>query len=279
MKTLHRNIIGIMSVLVAAIIAIAVHALLPSPGATLDISEFDGILVQLFGFPIVASIYFVILYLHILWVIRYFAPKSYWGNRGIGIRYGLAFGLMYLVGMQEVVVSASPCDTYGLGFVVYQFFIGLGDAIPVMVLCLLVSAVEKKKSDIINIFIKKNIRKNIVLVFGVAITFFIERAIGYVAGYLDSDIREYPVPVLVWTFIFGVVLGGMYLILRPIYNQENKTKKVFYIVLFTIGINWIWFNCFMGLILDGLFVKMFFRSLLDVLFVMIACLWWERRFS
>lgn len=279
MKTLHRNIIGIMSVLVAAIIAIAVHVLLPSPGATLDVSEFDGIAVHLFGFPIVASIYFVILYLHILWVIRFFAPKSYLSNREIGIRYGLIFGFMYLVGMQEVVVSASPCDTYGLSFVVYQFFIGLGDAIPVMILCLLVSAIEKKKSDIEKIIIKNNIRKNIVLVFTVAIIFFIERTLGYVVGYLDSDIREYPVPVLVWTFIFGVVLGGMYLILRPIYNQENKTKKVFYIMLFTIGINWIWFNCFMGLILDGLFVKMFFRSLLDVLFVMIACLWWERRFS
>ena len=101
MKTLYRNIIRMMSVLGAAIIAIAVHVLLPSPGATLDVSEFDGIAVHLFGFPIVASIYFVILYLHILWVIRFFAPKSYMSNREIGIRYGLIFGFMYLVVMQK----------------------------------------------------------------------------------------------------------------------------------------------------------------------------------
>ena len=139
-----------------------------------------------------------------------FVPKSTLSNKEIGIRYGSAFGLMYLVGMQEVVVSASPFNTYGFWFVIYQFFNGLGDAIPV--------------------------------------------------------------PVLVWTIIFGVVLGVMYLIIRPIYNDKNNTKKIIQIVILTIGVNWIWFNCFIGLILDGMFLKMLSRSLIDVVFVTFSCL-------
>lgn len=70
MKIIKENCFGIFCVLMSAIIAILVHALLPSPGVSLSVDEFDGILVQKFGFPIVASLYFIILYLHILFVMR-----------------------------------------------------------------------------------------------------------------------------------------------------------------------------------------------------------------
>lgn len=272
MGKIKRNIIHILFVLGAAIIAILVHALLPSPGATLDAGEFDGALVRAFGFPIVASAYFIILYLHILLVIKCFLPKSTLSNKEIGIRYGFSFGLMYLVGMQEVVISASPFDTYGLDFVAYQFFMGLGDAIPVLILCLLVCCIGKEKSAGEKKTVKYKAKENVIVGAIITITFFTERTIGYVAGYLDSDINEYPVPVLAWTVIFGFALSVMYLMIRPIYNDRNDTKKIIQIVVLSIGVNWIWFNCFMGLILDGLFVKMFLRSVIDVIFITAACL-------
>lgn len=138
MKKIKENCFGMFCVLMSAIIAILVHALLPSPGASLSVDAFDGVLVQKFGFPIVASLYFIILYLHILIVIRTVGVQATIPKRQMGIRFGLSFGCMYLVGMQEVVVSASPCDTYGIDFVLYQLFMGLGDAIPVLLLCVLV---------------------------------------------------------------------------------------------------------------------------------------------
>ena len=201
-----------------------------------------------------------------------FVPKSTLSNKEIGIRYGSAFGLMYLVGMQEVVVSASPFDTYGFGFVIYQFFIGLGDAIPVLILCLIVTSINKRRLVSEKEPIKHKIRADIIIVAVVAIVFFVQRTIGYLVGYIESEIQEYPVPVLVWTIIFGVVLGVMYLIIRPIYNDKNNTKKIIQIVILTIGVNWIWFNCFIGLILDGMFLKMLSRSLIDVVFVTFSCL-------
>ena len=272
MGNVKRNIISILSVLGAAVIAILVHALLPSPGASLDVSEFDGVLVKMFGFPIVASAYFVILYLHLLLIIRYFVTKANLSNKEIGIRYGLAFGFMYIAGMQEVVVSASPFDTYGFGFVAYQFFMGLGDAIPVLMLCLLVSGICQKQLVFEKAMEKCTAKENVLVVVVIAITFFVERMIGYVVGYVDSDIREYPVPVLVWTMIFGFVLGSMYLIIKPIYKNGNDVKNIIQAVVLSIGINWIWFNCFMGLLLEGLFVKMLLRSCLDVIFITVACL-------
>ena len=272
MGNVKRNIINIVAVLGSSIIAILVHALMPSPGAAVNVSDFDSVLVKQFGFPIVASAYFVVLYVHILLIIKYFVPKSTLSNKEIGIRYGSAFGLMYLVGMQEVVVSASPFDTYGFGFVIYQFFIGLGDAIPVLILCLIVTSINKRRLVSEKEPIKHKIRADIIIVAVVAIVFFVQRTIGYLVGYIESEIQEYPVPVLVWTIIFGVVLGVMYLIIRPIYNDKNNTKKIIQIVILTIGVNWIWFNCFIGLILDGMFLKMLSRSLIDVVFVTFSCL-------
>ena len=75
MKNVKENCFGTVCVLISAIIAILVHALLPSPGASLSVDAFDGILVQKLGFPIVASLYFIILYLHILIVVRTIGAK------------------------------------------------------------------------------------------------------------------------------------------------------------------------------------------------------------
>ena len=272
MGKIKRGVIYILSVVGAVIIAILVHALLPSPGASLDTGEFDGALVQAFGFPVVASAYFIILYLHILLVIKCFLQKSTLSNKETGIRYGFSFGLMYLVGMQEVVVSASPFDTYGLDFVTYQFFMGLGDTIPVLILCLLVCGIGRKKLAGENKTVKYTTKENVIASVVITITFFTERTIGYMAGYLDSDISEYPVPVVAWTAIFGFALSVMYLVIRPIYNNKNNVKRTIQIVVLSIGVNWIWFNCFMGLILDGLFAKMFLRSAIDVICTTVACL-------
>lgn len=272
MKNIKRNCSHIIYVLGASIIAILVHALLPSPGGTVDVTKFNSTLVEYLGFPFVASTYFVILYIHILMVIRYFAPRATLSKKEIGIRYGLAFGLLYLVGMQEVVVSSSPLETYGLDFVSFQFFMGLGDAIPVLILCLLVSCFDMKQLADKKQSFNYTIKEKVVVLSVITILFFLERVVGYVAGYVDSDIMKYPVPVLVWTLIFGFVLGCMYLLIRPIYTNTNDTKKIIQIMVLSVGINWIWFNCFIGLIIKGTFIKMLLRSGLDVLFITIGAL-------
>ena len=163
-------------------------------------------------------------------IIKCFMPKSNLSRIKTGLRFGIAFGLMYMAGMQEVVVASSPFETYGWGFVAYQFFMGLGDAIPVIILCLLVTCIDKNNPPGEMLKVKHNTKANIVIVSIIAIAFVVERIIGYLVGYVDSDIDKFPVPVVVWTVVFGVVLGGMYLIIRPIYNNKNNTKRTMQIM-------------------------------------------------
>ena len=276
MKKIKTGLLCSLCVLVAATIAIAVHALMPSPGASLDATEFDGILVQRFGFPIVASVYFVILYLHIFIVMRYFGSKSTVSNRETGWRFGLAFALIYLAGMQEVVVSASPFSEYGIDFVNYQLFMGLGDAIPVFLLCIIVSRFFMKRDEKETINKKFPIKKKILLIMTITILFSIERIMGYGCGYLASDIKEYPIPVIIWTILFGVILGCAYLLVRPIYKSETGNIHTVQCVILTLGINWIWFNSFMGLILKDTIGQMLLRSGIDVLALFIGVKLYEQ---
>ena len=117
------------------------------------------------------------------------------------------------------VVSASPCDTYGIDFVLYQFFMGLGDAIPIILLCVLVCGFvrintgdRKPKSP------NKKLENRIMFIV-ISLLFFIERVVGYYVGYIDNEFQEYPIPVLIWTLVFGMVMGGIYVFLSPIYED------------------------------------------------------------
>ncbi|MGN1347189.1 MAG: hypothetical protein ACI4V1_10420, partial [Eubacteriales bacterium] len=117
---IKRTLADLFLVLFFAAAAIVLHAVMPSPGAEMDASVFDSFLVKKLGFPAVASGYFIVLFFHILIVVRVFAPKSELGKWKTGCCFGLAFSLLYLGGMQEVMVSASPLTEYGLDFVLYE---------------------------------------------------------------------------------------------------------------------------------------------------------------
>lgn len=52
--------------------------------------------------------------------------------------------------------------------------------------------------------------------------FFIERVVGYYVGYIDNEFQEYPIPVLIWTLVFGMVMGGIYVLLSPIYEDMKQ---------------------------------------------------------
>lgn len=262
---LFNIVIACFSILFAAVLAIVVHAVMPSPGATMNVNDFNSLPVKLFGFPAVASAYFLFIYLDIFIVLCYFGKKSNLDRKKIGFRFGVSFALIYLVGMQEIVVKSSPFTIWGIKYVLYQLFMGLGDAIPAFILCIITARFflkkEPKTSERSGIFAQNN-RITIVVV---ALAFFVERVIGYVAGYIDSDIKQSLIPVLSWTGIFGIAIGFAYILLYPIYNNKNNTKlSSFQISVLTLGLNWILFNSFIGMILADTILKMLLRSGIDV---------------
>ncbi|WP_028306874.1 hypothetical protein [Desulfitibacter alkalitolerans] len=254
-------LVNTLAILTAAAIAIILHAIMP---ASVDLLEFDSVFVKLIGFPLVAVSYFVMLFLHCAIVMRYFGKHLSLPKLEMGFRFGLVFALIYLLGMQEVVVEASPFGEWGLAFVIYQLFMGLGDAVPVMLLCLTIAhfTLENTNTYKPNQFL--GVTEKIKIVSLIAIIFLIQRAIGYETGFVISNTEVYPLPSYLWTALFGIVLGVSYVVLYPMYAKEhNKLLLSLKLVVLTIGVNWIIFNSFIGLIFSGAMPQMLLRSGID----------------
>ena len=97
--------------------------------AGVNAEKFDSVFVKLLGFPVVAASYFVLLFTHCVVVMRYFGKQSNVPKLQIGIRFGLAFAILYFFGMQEVAVEVSPFRewslTIGVNWIMFNSFIGL----------------------------------------------------------------------------------------------------------------------------------------------------------
>ncbi len=272
--TKKRFLINVVGIILASAFAIVIHAVLPAP---VDEIIFDGFFVRLFGFPAVAISYFLILFIHCAVVLQSFGSKSGLPKLEIGFRFGMAFALLYLMGMQEVVVEASPFNAWGYDYVLYQLFMGLGDAIPVLLLCLTLSCFISrpiKKSISINYL---NFWRKATIVGLFSSSFFIQRVIGYVTGLVESNISTYPLQTYIWTVLFGAILGCAYIILYPVFATERKILPfTIKLSLITIGLNWIIFNSFIGLIFSGTMIQMFIRSGMDlIVFFLVSLLVFE----
>lgn len=260
-------ITSILTILGSAAFAVGVHAIMP---ASVDVGEMDSILVTRFGFPIVAVSYFLILYAQCTIAVRYVCSRTGVSNLHTGIRLGLSFALIYLFGMQEVFVESSPFTTYGAAFIKYQFFMGAGDAIPVLVLCIVIGLFTAKHDTKELIPQSINMREGLLAVGIIAISFLIERTAGYETGIIQSNCDIYIVPCYIWTALFGMVLGYVYTILYPVLSGEREWIHVPVRFVLIIGVNWIIFNSFMGLIMKDTMSGMLLRSGLDAIALFIA---------
>lgn len=259
--------INIFTIFFSAIFAIGVHAILPAP---VELSLFDSLLVKLFGFPFVASFYFIMLFTQCAIAVRYIGVRTEASKFQTGIRFGLAFAMIYLLGMQEVVVEGSPFSSWGLEFVTYQFFMGMGDAIPVLLLCLIISYFTIENKETGNVIHKLQTVDIIKAVSIIAIAILIERTIAYESGLITSNHDTYPIPTYVWTILFGLTLGFIYVILYPLLSYKNNLRYIPLRLTLVIGVNWIIFNCFIGLIFKDTMFEMLLRSGLDVAALFIA---------
>jgi hypothetical protein len=261
-KVVNKFLVNALIIILATAITILVHVVMP---AGVNEEDLDGALVQLFGFPLISVFYFILLFTHCAVVVQYFGKKANMQRLQIGSRFGLAFALIYLFGMQEVSVETSPFAEWGSAFVNYQFFMGVGDAIPVLLLCITIAYFLLNNTNITSSVKTLSSAEKVKVVALIAAAFLIERFIGYETGVLVSSCHTYPVPCYLWTMLFGVVLGCCYVILYPLFAREsNKLSISVNLAVLTIGANWMIFNSFIGLIFSGYILQTLLRSGIDM---------------
>jgi len=256
-------IISIIAILFSAAFAIFVHAILP---ASVDVVQFNSILVQWFGFPAVSTFYFILLFTHCAVSVRYIGLRTNASKLQTGIRFGIAYALIYIFGMQEIVLDYSPFSSWGFEFVRYQFLIGIGDGIPALLLCLIISYFTLKNNNQNKTIPTLNLAENIKVIAIIMFTFLLERLFFYQTGLINSECASYLLPCYIWTGMFGVMIGYIFVILYPLlsYGADRALWVLPLRFILTIGLNWTIFNSFMGLIIKGIMPQMLLRSGLDV---------------
>jgi uncharacterized membrane protein len=121
------------------------------------------------------------------------------------LRFGGCFGLIFLLGMQEVMVSASPFSEWGLNFVIYQFFMGFGEAIVALILCIIIAKYTIKGKENEDYFKENIVYNKVTMVILISLMFTIERTVAYITGITSSDIAVSPIPCIGW-IIDGAML-------------------------------------------------------------------------
>jgi len=262
-----RLLIMTALILLAAIIAIIFHAILP---ASADVAQFDSIFVKWFGFPAVSTFYFILLFTQCALAVRFIGVRADVPAYQIGVRFGIAFALIYLLGMQEVVIEGSPFSTWGLEFVKYQLIMGIGDGLPAILLCMAVAyftlSGSEKSKPVNKLGIIQYLKVGAIFV----IAILAERTIGYESGLINSTSSIYPIPCYIWTGLFGMLMGYTYVYLYPLLGFKKKPYSMSIRFIATIGSNWMIFNSFIGLILKGAMLQMILRSGLDVAVLALA---------
>lgn len=270
MNRKRKITIMILGVLFASILAILSKILWPNDVGT---ENFDSLAVKIFGFPAVASFYFLFIYSYNAAVLIRLGKASPLTNIQTGLRFGACFGAIYLFGMQEVVVEASPYTQWGIEYVIYQLVMGAGEALAALLLCLTLSKffIQKKNN---NVNIQKSGKKQqISTIILIACAFTLERAVAYETGFISSNVDTFPVPVYAWTVIFGIILGICFTTLIPVFSIiKAESMRCFKISVVTIGFSWMIFNSFIGFIFKGELLNLLIRSGLDVVTIFLAAL-------
>jgi hypothetical protein len=180
-----------------------------------------------------------------------------------GVRYGAAIGALWLVGMLEGVAL--------FGNSIYsEFVIGLSDAIPVIIMSVLLGVVGYRTPRIaVN---AKIARGRVIISSLLMIGFFVvARYTAYFSGLVDSGHREYPLETLLWTLFMAASIAAAYFLVGVYRTPGDDQYGFLRFGLIIFGANWAAFLVFIPMLFEGVLVDILLRISFDTVAVVLAC--------
>jgi hypothetical protein len=252
--------IGLIAAFGAAM-AIVLHAVVGSFVVTASELEFST-LEQRFGPEIVASVWALFAFSVVAVVFYWFqvgTPGVGWMN---GLRFGSAVGLMWLVGMLEgVSLFGNP--------ILNEFLIGLSDAIPVLVMCLLLGKFVAARTTG-EFEYQATSGRWVLAIMIIASVYTGGRYIAYLTGVIGSGTQSFPLETFLWTLGMGISIGVAWVLVghRLISASPLRTAVVFGVCIF--GFTWFAFLIFIPLLFAGTLLDILTRIALDIVLVTLA---------
>lgn len=177
-------------------------------------------------------------------------PQNRWLK---GLWYGVAFGGLWFIGMLEgSLVLGTP--------LVQELFIGISDALPMVVLGLLLGGFTAMDS----LSPMRRGRPNLRSIPIIALAYLFGRYLAYALLQIDSAYLTMPTATFLWTLGIGLWVGLIYWLLQPGLRGKTAVAQASFFAIFVFGSNWFLFTFFLPLLFEINLLDLFTRALVDV---------------
>lgn len=254
-----------MSIVFISIILAMIFHVMSSNYSTTPKTANWSFLVKSLGLIPTIIIWYVIAYGSIAYIFYKYEDKFVGSSITKGLRYGISIGILWLWGMLIGVLL------YGNPFV-NEFVTGACDAVPIVIMGLLLGKFTAKSNHHIGIkhkFIKPS---NVILSL---LTFSIIFSIGcYLincTGIIKIEYQNEPYFAFIWPFLMGTCIGITYLLLGNWAQSSTKLSSATKFGAILFGANWLVFAIFMPFIFSGILIKFIISIIVNILSVILSC--------
>jgi len=239
MKRLKINWKKIIAIaIICAIIDIIIHALW---APLFDYDYPASYLVKNGLFIPAAAILLTISYVSLVVVFVFIQEKLSGGKLSKGFRFGISFGGLWFIAMPGAsIFFGSP--------MMHELLTGLLDGLALLILGLLLGMfVATDNNHIAN----KKPKGLILPIIVITIFFIIGQYLAFIIiGKHTPHFSITGTATFIWTLALGLWMGVMYCLLKQGIKRDSSIKWSFGFSGVIIGINWLYFNFFIVLILD-----------------------------
>lgn len=258
----NQKIKYVSIVFFSIILAMIFHVMTSNYSTTPKIANWS-FFVKVLGLPLTLIVWYFIAFGSIAFIFYVYEDKLPGVKSRKGLCYGIAIGILWLWGMLEgVSLSGNP--------LINEFITGICDAIPILLMGLLLGIFTTKRNTIENK--KKSFSLNNILlsVFIFSTIFLVGRYFVYYTNIIKSGFRSYPYFTFIWTFLMGTCIGVTYLLLGQATKSSSPFLSAIKFGVTIFGVNWLVFVIFIPFIFKGALLDFIIRIIIDTLLVILS---------
>lgn len=173
-----------------------------------------------------------------------------------GLRYGSAIALLWLFAMLEGV------PLFGHA-VINEFVVGLSDALPVLVMGVLLGGLIVKNGQPAKVF-WFTLNQKLLAVGVFSLVFVCGRYAAYFTGVMQSGLQTSPFNTFMWTLLMGACIGMIFILLGPAAQTSSLKRSAALFGCCIFGVNWAVFLLFMPMLFSGFWADVLIRIAIDI---------------
>ncbi|KOF56585.1 MULTISPECIES: hypothetical protein [Clostridium] len=252
-------------VFISIILAMIFHIMASNYSTTPKTANWS-FLVKSLGLIPTIIIWYVIAYGSIAYIFYKYEDKFVGTSITKGLRYGISIGILWLWGMLIGVLL------YGNSFV-NEFVTGVCDAVPIVIMGLLLGKFTTKSNHHIGIKHKFINPSNVILSLLIfSIIFSIGCYLINCTGIIKIVYQNEPYFAFIWPFLMGTCIGITYLLLGNwAHTSSTKLSSTTKFGAIIFGANWLVFAIFMPFIFSGILIKFIISIIVNILSVILSC--------